>query len=77
MSEVKSEAKKNEKRVKLYIPRGSSIGDPNFFVSVNGVNYLLPRGEESLVPEAVAKEYERSVRAEAAEDRNKNRLTSR
>ena len=31
-------------RVEVYIPRGADREDPNFFVAVNGVNYLLPRG---------------------------------
>ena len=74
-----SETKKTEteKRVKIYIPRGASNEDPNFFISVNGVNYLLPRGEESLVPTCVAKEYERSVEAQRVLDRNKDRMMSR
>ena len=60
MSETKT------KRVKLFIPRGRSNEDPNLLISINGVNYLLPRGKESLVPDFVAYEYERSQRAEAA-----------
>ena len=74
-----SETKKTEteKRVKLYIPRGASNEDPNFFISVNGVNYLLPKGEESLVPQAVANEYARSVEAQRVLDINKDRMISR
>ena len=71
-----SEAKK-ENRVKLYIPRGSSNEDPNFFISINGVNYLLPKGKESLVPPEVAAEYERSQRAVNVGDRNKDRMISK
>jgi len=52
-----------EKRVKIFVPRGASNEDPNLFISVNGVNYLLPRGKESAVPEAVAAEYRRSLKA--------------
>lgn len=66
-----------EKRVKLYVPRGASNEDPNHFISVNGVNYLLPKGQESLVPPAVKAEYERAQRAQQAGDRNKDRLTGR
>lgn len=51
------------KRVEIVIPRGSDREDPNFFVAVNGVNYLLPRGKKSLVPEFVAREIIRSERA--------------
>lgn len=53
---------KNE-RVAISIPRGSDREDPNLFVAVNGVNYLLPRGKKSMVPAFVAKEIERSARA--------------
>ena len=53
-------------RVELFIPRGSGKEDPNVFISVNGVNYLLPRGKKSSVPEHVAEEYYRSQRAEEA-----------
>ena len=74
-----SETKKTEteKRVKLYIPRGASNEDPNFFISVNGTNYLLPKGEESLVPPCVAKEYERAMEAQRVLDMNKDRMISR
>ena len=51
------------KRVEMAIPRVSDTEDPIFFVAVNGVNYLLPRGKKSMVPEFVAKEIFRSERA--------------
>ena len=56
----------NTERVKLLIPRGDQRGDPNFFISVNGVNYLIPRGKTVEVPPAVAEEYQRSERAKEA-----------
>ena len=55
-------------RVEVFIPRGAANDDPNFFVSVNGVNYLLPRGKKSLVPAHVAFEIQRSVAAQEALD---------
>jgi len=55
-----------EKRVEVFIPRGSDREDPNLFVGINGVNYLLPRGKKSKVPAAVADEIKRS---ELAADR--------
>lgn len=58
-----------EKRVNVFIPRGASNEDPNLFVSVNGVNYILPRGKESLVPPHVAYEIERAAKAKEACDR--------
>ncbi len=52
-----------KERVNVFIPRGLSNEDPNLFVSVNGVNYLLPRGKESELPKAVALEIERAEKA--------------
>lgn len=60
MSQVKDE------RVELYIERGQANEDPNFFVSINGKNYLLPRGKTSLVPPEVKAEVERARRAQEA-----------
>jgi hypothetical protein len=56
MAEKTKETKKEE----IFIPRGYAGDDPNLFVSVNGVNYLLPRGKTSLVPDFVAAEIRRS-----------------
>lgn len=53
-------AETKDTRVSLQVPRGRPGEDPNLFISVNGVNYLLPRGEKSIVPPEVAAEYERS-----------------
>lgn len=63
MAETK---KKTEERVEIFVPRGNSNEDPNLFISVNGVNYLLPRGKKSMVPPHVAYEYERAQKAVAA-----------
>ena len=52
-----------DKRVEIFIPRGADREDPNLFVGINGVNYLLPRGKKSMVPLCVAAEIERSGRA--------------
>lgn len=61
-------------RVAVYIPRGASNEDPNYFVKVNGVGYVLPRGQESMVPPQIAAEIERSVKAQERLDRNKDKL---
>ena len=66
-----------EKRVKIFVPRGASNEEPNLFISVNGINYLLPRGKESSVPECVASEYQRSVRALIRLDSRKDKLLSK
>lgn len=51
------------KLVDLTIPRGYANDEPNFIISVNGKNYVLPKGKTSKVPPAVKYEYDRSVRA--------------
>ena len=57
-----------EERVEIFIEKGYANDDPNLFVSVNGVNYLLPKGKKSLVPAHVAAEIERSKRAAQKQD---------
>lgn len=57
-----------EERVEIMVPRGAANDEPNLFISVNGVNYLLPKGKRSYVPKAVAEEYYRSVAAQEALD---------
>lgn len=61
-------ATKKDDRVEVTIPKGYANEDPNYFVSVNGVNYLLPRGKRSMVPAHVAAEIERAQRAQEAWD---------
>lgn len=63
-----------EDKVEIYIPKGQANEDPNFLISVNGVNYLLPRGKKSMVPAFVAAEYNRSVEAQEALDRKMEEL---
>ena len=79
-----AEAKKNAaveaaaepERVDIHIPRGAANDDPNFFVSVNGVSYLLPKGKTSSVPRAVAAEIKRSWAAQEALDARIDALKS-
>lgn len=59
---------KKDDLVEVMIPRGFANEDPNFFVGVNGVNYILPRGKKSKVPKHVAAEIERSEKAQTAWD---------
>ena len=53
-----------ENRVEVFVPKGYANDEPNLFISVNGVNYLLPKGKKSLVPDFVAEEFYRSQRAQ-------------
>jgi ribosomal protein L9 len=57
-----------DNRVEVFVPKGYANDDPNLFVSVNGVNYLLPKGKKSMVPDFVAAEIERSKRAAEKQD---------
>ena len=66
--------KATDNRVEVFIPKGYANDDPNFLVSVNGVNYVLPRGKKSLVPDFVAYEVERSKRAEEKRDENMEQM---
>ena len=54
--------------VDLFIPRGSSVDEPNFTVSVNGKNWVMPKGKTSKVPDFVKYEYDRGQRAQEALD---------
>ena len=63
-----------EERVEVFVPKGYANDEPNLFVSVNGVNYLLPKGKKSLVPAHVAAEIERSKRAAEKQDENMEQM---
>ena len=60
--------------VKLYVEDGYSKDDPNEFISINGKNYILPKGETSLVPPCVKEEYERSRRAKSLQKKNSAKM---
>lgn len=60
--------------VKLYVEEGYSKDDPNEFISVHGKNYVLPKGEYSMVPPCVKGEYERSRRAKNIQRKNSDKL---
>ncbi len=57
-----------EDYVDLFIPKGYANDEPNHFISVNGKNFILPKGKTSKVPPYVKEEYERSQRAQEALD---------
>ena len=68
--------KNQDKRVEVYIPKGYTVEDPNYFVSINGVSYVLPRGKRCMVPECVAAEIHRAERAQQAWDARSAQLSS-
>ena len=61
-----AEKKSSDNLVEVKVPRGPQNDDPNVFVSVNGVNYLLPRGKTS----EVAQEYFRAQEAQETMERH-------
>lgn len=66
--------KKKVKRVSIHIPRAEGNDEKNLLVSVNGVNYLLPKGQTSEVPDFVAKEIQRSWKAQNRYDQRMDEL---
>ena len=60
--------------VDLFIPKGYANDEPNLFISVNGKNFLLPKGKTSKVPPYVKEEYDRAMRAQEALDANSEAL---
>jgi len=58
----------------IYIERGGVNEEPNLQVCVNGVMYLLPRGQTSAVPLSVYKEITRSRRARQQQDQRMEAL---
>lgn len=65
-----------EKRETILIPRGSAGEDPNFYVGLNGKNYVLPKGKQSEVPAAVAAEIRRAWKAQETLDATVERLSN-
>lgn len=66
--------KVKDDRVEIFVPKGYANEDPNMFISINGVNYLLPRGKKSLVPAAVAEVFYRSQKAQEYLDRTMEQM---
>lgn len=59
-------AEKTAKTETVYFKRPASDRDEqNVFVGINGINYLIPKGQRTEVPDFVAEELRRSEEAEA------------
>lgn len=56
-------AKTESHMVDLRIPRGRSNEEPYVMIGINGVNWQLPKGQTSKVPQYVADEYNRAQEA--------------
>ena len=57
-------SKAKDNRVEVFVPKGYANDDPNLVIGINGVNYVLPRGKKSVVPDFVAAEFYRSQKAQ-------------
>ena len=66
-----------EERVEIFVPKGSAHDEPNLLISVNGKNWLLPRGKTSKVPPVVAYEFRRSQRAQERLDAKMDELAAK
>ena len=73
MSTNKTETPKDDK-VEIFVPKGYANDEPNLFIGVNGVNYLLPKGKTSKVPKAVADEFYRAQKAAETRDSNSEKM---
>ena len=67
-SEGQEAVKSADDRVDLFVEKGYANDEPYVIISINGVNYQLPRGKISKVPKFVADEYYRSRKAQQALD---------
>lgn len=63
-----------EERVEVFVPKGLANDDPNLYVSVNGENFLIPRGQTSMVPPYIKAAIERSYGAIAYQEKRSNAL---
>ena len=62
-----------EERVEVFVPKGAANDDPNLYVSINGENFLIPKGQVSMVPPYIKDAIERSYGAQAfQENRSKS-----
>ena len=63
-----------DNRVEVYIPKGNANDDPNLLIGFNGKNYVLPKGQTSLVPPEIYGEIMRSRKAQDHLDRRIDKL---
>ena len=63
-----------DNRVEIFVEKGYANDEPNLTISVNCVNYVIPKGKKSLVPDFVAAEFYRSQRAAERRDENIDKM---
>ena len=65
---------KKDERVDVFVPKGLANDDPNLYVSINDMEFLLPRGQVLRVPAYVKAAVERSYGAQAIQESRSNAL---
>ena len=73
-AELEAPVVPDEERVDIHVPKGYANDEPNLLISVNGVNYLLPKGKTSKVPKFIADEFYRSQKAQEAMDKRVDKM---
>ena len=68
---------KKDERVDVFVPKGLANDDPNLYVSINDMEFLLPRGQVSRVPAYVKAAIERSYGAQAMLGTKQHQLAQR
>jgi hypothetical protein len=69
MADTTTKAAKAEVKMEdIFVPKGYANDEPNLLISVNGNNFLLPRGKTSTVPYYIAEEFRRSLKAQEIMD---------
>ena len=73
---VMAESKNEVKKVKVTVPRARNGEAKDLFVGVNGVNYLIPKGQTVEVPDFVAEEIRRGEAAANFMEDERDRMLS-
>ncbi|MBQ6398199.1 MAG: hypothetical protein IJI06_08655 [Oscillospiraceae bacterium] len=71
-----AEPKIKSEKVKITIPRAKNGEAKDLFVAVNGVNYLIPKGQTVEVPDFVAEEIKRGEAAANFMEDERDRMLS-
>ena len=77
MANEKTTKTANEERVEVFVPKTYATDDPNEYICINGREFLLPRGETSMVPLYVKKALDRKYRAMSIQDKRSTALVEK
>ena len=74
MANEKTTKNANEERVEVFVPKSYAGDDENLYLCINDKEFLLPRGEYSMVPPYVKKAIDRHNRAASLQDKRSKAL---